>query len=689
MKKLLMTLAAVFVCLTAAAQTAPDKQNATASQTNTADDRLKTAMQLRASLRQVKSPHDSIKILYDIFDLVPRQNQLEVARELYEVAKRAGDNKARLDICRQISSILNTDKAFAEIEREIRRIPYSQEQKETLLFIKMKRIAQAAKFNTEEQRQKEVTRILSEVDTTKKRSAEKRVLDIFTVVEYLRNDASGDMLKKYLDRLTSLISESGFSLYALPNLLYSEAANIYADASDYKKAVDADRKLLEVISGLEQKYKGMGRMYRSYDVSRYVVYRRMIRNYKALRPGEAENLYAQVRKLAARNSDVKADLETRPRFMAYYSMATNDYNGAIPYLQSLLESEKALAVRLQLLDMLVEAAEKTGNDTVKMQALSEHDAILEELNNLRASEKYRELQIKYDLKDLNNRNASLELENRNREIESTRSMMSLVLVAFLLMLIVLVICLFYWSKFQKNSRNMGKIVENLAYERNRIRHKLYYDYANPKEEKYRELKDLVPDPWKTKMKKKHKHQFEVSTFMTENIINDLLYISAVGGEDRRKFIHSNSVDSIMREAEAKASEAIGIEGRFEISYPDKDFRIETDRDCLTEILSHMLSVASKYCNPGETIGLTCVPPAKGKIRFCILTPERIFGKHDDPRLFDSFINAGQMLEHKDNGLFICRLISLLINCDFRHDRTWTDGSRFVFTMPDDLSSTTC
>jgi len=689
MKKILMTLAAVFVCISAAAQASPDKHTlaaAASTQNTAAEKKLATAARLRAALRDVPSARDSVKVLYDIFDIVPRQNQLDVARELYAVAVRAGDNHTRLDICRQLSSILNSDKAFAAIEAEIKRIPKSREQKESMLFIKMKRIVQAAKFQSEEERQKEVTRILSEFDTTRQASDEKRLLDLFTVVEYLRNDASGDLLKKYLDRLTAMVSGSGFSLYALPNLIYAEAANIYADASDYRKSIEADRKLLEVISGLEQKYKAMGRNYRNYDVSRYIVYRRMMRNYKGLSQTEIADLHARVAELAARNPDVKADLEGKPRFMAYYLMARHDYNGAIPYLQRMLESEKALAIRLQLLDMLIEAAEKTGDDKIKIEALSEHNAILEELNALRASEKYRELQIKYDLKDLSSRNDSLELENRNQEIETTRRIMSLVIVAFVLMLAVIVICLFYWSKFQKNSRNMGMIADNVAEERNRLRRSIYYDYAD--NDKYGDDGDVAAS-WQKEMKKRHKHQFEVSTFLTENIINDIIYISAVCGNDRQKFIQSNSVDTLMREAAAKVSGIDPQHDRFEIQYPDKDFRIITDRDCVITLLAKMLTVASENCRPGEKIGLTCLPPVKGKVRFCFNTPRRVFGEADDPRVFDSLIDSDRMLASKSNGLYICRLISLLVNCDFRQDKSWTDGSRFVFSLPADLSVTNC
>lgn len=165
-----------------------------------------TSSKLRISLANAKTPRDSIKILYDIFDVVPRNQEVAIGRQIYDIAKRIGDNSTRLDICRQLTACFRDDRSLAEIEKEVSLIPESQEQKETHLFLRMKRLSYSSSNKSETDRQKEIIRILAEEDKGKTKSPTQRLLDLFTLVEFLRNDASGDMLKEYLDRLIMLVT---------------------------------------------------------------------------------------------------------------------------------------------------------------------------------------------------------------------------------------------------------------------------------------------------------------------------------------------------------------------------------------------------------------------------------------------------------------------------------------------------
>lgn len=637
---------------------------------------------LREKLAKATTPKDSVPILYDLFDLSRGKESLSVGKELYGTASRAGDTGTQLDVLRLVTSFLREDKDFAELEKEARSLPPSQEQRETVLFLQMKRLSYSSKFLPEAERQKEIARLIAENDGIKTGDARERMLKLYTVVEYLRNEAKGPLLENYLNRLVDLANSTHFQLYAIPNIVYSEATNIYSDAGDQERAVAADRKLLDVIAGLEKKYAAQGREYRNYDRSRYICYRRMIRNSKGLAPGEAKVLHGKVLALVESDPDVKSDYEHFPRFQAYYNMAVGNYAEAIPYLKKFLASDKpGTSERRQLLGHLVNAAEKTGDSATKIEALTAYNAMLKEYEDLRAESNYKELQIKYDIMDLKERNAALELQASEQEIKSMKRTMTLELTACGLVIVVLVAFLFYWSKFQRNTYNMGKVVDSLAAERNTIRKSLYYDYAD----------DPLGDPlgpesdhWRDRLKKKNKKDFEMSTFMTESIVNDLLYIAAVSATDRHKFLHDISADRLMREAITEAKDKTGKRDSFEGIYPEEDYRLETDVDCLRALIAHILGVASNYCKPGEKVGLTCLGIEKGKTRFAVTTPEKVFGGADDPRLFDLFINTEEILSHKGTGLFICRMIGLLVNCDFKSDPTWTgEGTRFILIVPND------
>ena len=451
MKRTFLKLVAVLICALAGippAQAHPQHE---------------TAAQLRARLASATSPRDSIRMLYDILDVLPLKEQPRVAMSIDSIAERIGDNATRLDLARIMAAIYIEDSDLARVEARVLKIPESKEQKETMLFVKLKRLSASNRHKSEEERQKEIIRILSEDVDKKGKTPADQLLDLFSLVEYLRNDASGDMLKEYLDRLSVLASSPYFKINTISLYVQSEAARIYSDADDADKAVAADHKVLQNIAGLEKCYADRGRHYRNYNVSKLHSYMRLLRNYEALRPGEVAEINAKVMDMAARNIDVSNELQQRPDYKAYYAVATGDYPTAISLLRQMLAEDRPLAVRKQLLEALVKASEATGDDKTKIEALTEYTAILEQLNKLKAAERYRELQIRYDVQDLKNRNSQLELENRNDEILSARRIMTFVIVAFALMFLILIISLYHWGRFRKNSSTMGEVVDNMRH----------------------------------------------------------------------------------------------------------------------------------------------------------------------------------------------------------------------------------
>ena len=636
-----------------------------------------TASMLKTKLAQATSATDSICILYDLFDVLPRSEGRQIGDRIYEIATRTGDNTTRLDICRQMTAYFSDDHSLAEIEKVVSQIPESQEQKETHLFLRMKRLSLSSRTKTEADRQSEIIRILSEEDSKTPKSANQRLLDLFTLVEYLRNDASGDMLKEYLDRLIALATSSHFKLYAIPNIVYAEAANVYADAGEAEKSVEADRKLLTIIDGLEKKYREKGRLYRSYDISRYVCYRRMMRNYEALRPGELEDLYARSMKLRENNIDIRNDIDSHPRFYAYYHTAAGDYTAAIPYLKRMLDEENSLPVRKQVLEFLIDAAGNTGDDDTKVKALEEYSTILEELNRLKASERYRELQIKYDVQDLRTRNAELELENRSDEIMSARRLMTFVAVAFIILLAILVISLYHWGRFKRNASSMGEVVDNIRHERERLRNSIYYDAASQTDPLG---DDEVSESWQERMRGRGVKWDQLSLFMTKSIINDLLFIAATGHADLQKYIHETSVDSVMRKVESLVRESGGREGSLSVEHVEDDFSITSDEECLCVIMKHIYDTAVKY-SPESLVTLSCRRVGDDHIDFVITTKGVSAAGPDDPQIFDNLLTARKVLHRKGAGLFICRMITLLLDCQIIPDSSYQEGARYYFRIP--------
>ncbi len=668
MKKILFFLTALTLMLSAMrlpAQNSPQKG---------------TIDKLRSEMAHAKSPKDSVKILYDIFDLSPSKDWKLVCTELYNVARRAGDVSSQLDICRHVSIIVRDDKSLDRIEAEVKRMPASDEKKETELFLKMRRTSINARHLPEEKRQKYITYIIDRYDNGKKKTNKyQRVINLFTLVEYLRNDASGDMLKEYIDRLVNLANSSQFKLLAIPNMVYSEAANIYSDTGDHKKAVAADKKLLEVIDDLEESYADQGREYRNYNRNRYIAFRRMLRNYEALEPAEVQQIYGECERLATLNQDIKIDMDTKPAIHAHYNMALGNYAAAIPYLKQMIDGEPPLALKRQTLEMLVLAADKTGDDKTKLFALSEYNDILEELSRLHASQKYSELLIKYDLMDLKERNTALEIQNRDEVIESSKQIMTFLVLVFIMISGILVFSLYNWTRYKHNTLNMGNIVDNFTAERNRIRRSLRLDNTDTKE-------NSTDKYWQKRFKESHRKKFEMSTFMTESIINDMLCISMLGRNDRLKNINETSVSNILQSVMTQSVRKSDRNVRITVSEPDNDFSINTDSECLTDVLVHIVEQACQCTTGKRNIDISCEKVRRERVNFYITSTERLPELHNMPHIFNPLVSIKNLNEGTKDGLYVCRMIAMLLTCNLRKDISYADGTRLIFNTPDNLEN---
>lgn len=645
------------------------------AQTPTAQQREAELQKRKAMLRGAKAPADSLRLLYDIFDLSRRKDYKDVGKTIYEVAGRAGDNRAQMDMCRQLTAALKEDADFEKIQNVLEKMPKSRERDESILFLKMKRMSYNSKYVSEEKRQQEISRIIAREETSRSKNPYDRLLSLYTVVEYLRNDATGGgMISKYLDDLIKLVNDGDYELYALRNIIYSEAANIYTDMGQRVKAVDADEKLLEVIDGLDKEYRSKGRMFRDYSVSRYVSYRRMMRNYEALTPARIKEVDAKVRSLSKASDDVREDLEYQPRYKSYWLMATGDYAAAIPQIKALLDKETSVTVRRQLYDMLWKAASETGDNQTLIEALTQYNGLLTELNTLNAENKYKELQIRYDVDDLKQRNTRLELEKRTLELESARRIMIYVIIGFVLFAIAVIVMLYYWSRYRRNIAGLNNLVKALSHERENLQGYHYYDYAAKDE----------PKSAKGELKRARNisvSMAEMSTVNMEEILNDILYIASIGREHGAKYHSCKPVATIMTDAAELCRPMVHSDVKLDVELPDNSLEVCCDCDALTYILSRILANSAEYTYEGEIRFSVRPDEETGRLKFSVADTGLKFKPGEEHSLFDEFVTIDSLRDNPSPGLFVCRLAALLLVSDIKSHPGHMRGMNFVMSVP--------
>ena len=91
-------------------------------------DAQSTIEKLQHNLAEARTPQDSIRILYDIYDLSLITPRIEVGKDLFEVAKRAGDVSAQLDILRLNSNAYKDKADLIRLIKMASALPASREQ---------------------------------------------------------------------------------------------------------------------------------------------------------------------------------------------------------------------------------------------------------------------------------------------------------------------------------------------------------------------------------------------------------------------------------------------------------------------------------------------------------------------------------------------------------------------------------
>lgn len=621
---------------------------------------------LRRRLPEAVSGKDSITILYNIFDLATRPQQAQVAREIYNVAKRNKEYGVCLDIIRQMSVLFHKDSIFDVLQKETLRLPRDRERDETMLFIKMRQAVYRARMVPEGERQKEIAKLIASEESTPNLDKDQNLLRTFTLVEYLSNGIGGELFDKYVEKLSKEFKTSGVKLYALRNLLLTEQANLYTGSENQKRAVEADRELIEVIKGLEKEYASQGRNFRNYDTSYFIVYRRMLGNFEALTPAEVQEYYKNILELQARNTDVAAAMKVRNKSKMHYAMATGDYASAIPLIQYELTKEKSLPRRRTLLRWLVDASKATGDKTTQLQALEDYNNILKECDELRASEKYKELQIKYDVNELRAQNAEL-------KVKSTRRIMNFVLIGWVIFGVLLVVLLWIWARYRRMNVKLQNFVNKLAEERDYLKERTYFDYDDPENEK-----SLISQPGASTVVRPQRRK-DIPA-MIDYIINDIVFISSIGRNMRKKYVHSFGVRDMMKNAVRKVAKYETAALHLEARLPEDGMKAVSDLECVEYVVNYILESAMTVSNRGRVI-FECEDDAEaGLLKFRYTHLDVVVPPGKEEVMFDDIVSVAQLEKRQDAGLFLCRLVSLLLDSSVRLDPECEKGSRYIFTI---------
>lgn len=681
-----------------------------------------TADSLRSELGNAANARDSLDIMGNLYDLLPRDSGMPVGLQMIDVAEKAGNMSLALDMIRHVSnrSVRNDSLLVAllkrtnnytdrnnEAEIEAGKIPVDYEDlMETRTFLRLSRNMHQAQFSRPEKRGELLKDLLRTNTTARPKNIYDRIVLLHSLCTLLMQMGSSDLLPAYLDSLGVLINTlPPRASMTLRNAYNTHAALIYAKTGQLDKAKQANLQILDNISAREKQYKEYGRKFRNFDSNRYVTYQRLLSIFPVLTPEEMEKYYHLALDIAGRDNTAASTYKNFQGPDLFYNLYHKNYAEALTLIKKGLATSYTIAIRKELLKYEIECAKALGDKETLLDASTKYIDLLEKQLDAKLEDKYSELQLVYSTYRMKNNFDSLQLEKQSSETSLIRTIL-VISVAAGLILLVLVIVLYRTNKKKialletldqsnkalteerKNleasrselveARDMAQrannlktdFIKNMSYEVNaplkaiNEYSRLILDFADASNRKYLErFTNLV----------------DLNCELLTTIIEDVLYISEI---DSHSIPINNRATDLRTLSETvidgvKHRVAPGVSIEFDETSPC--YSLYTDPQRVHQILLNLLTNAAKFTRDGSIILGYKVDG--DKVVFSVTDTGIGIKPEMKDTIFERFVKLDKETQGTGLGLTISRLLARLLGGDVQLDTTYNKGARFILILP--------
>lgn len=667
---------------------------------------------LYRKLSITKASTHRLQILYDIFDLAPRDSVTAVGERVLATALEAKDYASAMDMYRRLGSF-NIGRDTLRIGNYINglsQIPDSPERDATDCFLHLSLMTAKAHHLDEETCHNQLIHLLIRIRDARiqDQPVYDRVVMLFTLCNYIEAAVPGEILTSYLSELESMIKKMPYKLSELENMFYLYSATVYTSNDQPAHAVAADRELLRVIDRLDNERIQQGRKFKNYDRFRYSVYLRMLCNHEALSQDEIDKIYNRILQLQKVSDDVADDMAQNPRVEAYYNMAKENYARALPLIMRCLVTEHQQQNRRLLLRMVVKAAKATGNTEVLNSVAGEYAEILEKILKERTLRRGNELRVLYEVAEIAEP-SSVNATMFARIMKSNKNLRTLLWIALVLILAATTLFVIHFVRSRRLSAKLRETNALLEAERDNLqrvqaslietrdkarqanRHKSDF-ISNMTHEVTTPLNALVESAHLivdnvSSEKRKYLDRFartiDVSAEIIRILINDVLEMNDFENGSmliQRATIPLNTI-CIAAMQSVKVLAKPGVELRW-ANEQEPTQVIFTDGRRVEQVLVNLLSNGLKFTDKGYVELAYSVDVKAGTTTFTVTDTGIGVPVGKEEQIFERFEKLSQSSQGNGLGLSICRMIAIQLNGSVYVDTTYSGtGARFIFTIP--------
>lgn len=178
------------------------------------------------------------------------------------------------------------------------------------------------------------------------------------------------------------------------------------------------------------------------------------------------------------------------------------------------------------------------------------------------------------------------------------------------------------------------------------------------------------------------HDISVNTIEITNIVNELLEVAQ---EESRQHYEKNDTievnafcEKIIKDMDILNTHHLDIHFLSEVG---ADFTMKTNRKALEKILRQLLENALKFTQEGHIECKVSESPEEGVVRFTITDTGIGIAEEHQERIFERFFKVDSFKQGFGLGLTMSRKIALLLGGSLYLDKEYTEGARFMLTLP--------
>ncbi len=683
--------------------------NVNAKPKNTPAERYVMRQEKLDSLKFAKNYNDSIRMLYDAYDLSTRSQHGVVGKLVLKVAQDAKDYSAVNDIVIELANRFSSnDSILVYLLKQASRLPHSEMKKQTIAYLCMVRNNLLARTSSEATRQNILHSTILKIANDPPVEIYDKLVVTHTVCAFLATSFRGELVNKYFNEFVDIADQLPSSCHALRNFVYSQASDLFVRSENYEKAIVYNFKYLNHLDSMETEYHRNGREYSDYSYNRYLIYSALLQCFSELEKASVDEYYKNALSYAAVDSDAILHFQNYETPTLFYLMAKERYGEAIPVIKRQINKPHNSPRRRTYLRFLIEASKAINDNPTLLDASVEYNTILEDFIKSRDYEKYKELQVMYDVYDLKSDKYKLELEKQDNAMSQQKRTIMFSVISIIVMLVFLFILYRLYinarrlskdlkesnSMLQREKENLQKAQKEVIVARDEALNasKMKSDFITNISSGIKvplhainEYSKLIVDCAEGE-KKSYLEKFagliDFNGELLNTIVNDMLHLSELENSTMTLSYSGVNVNHVCNLAVDTVVSRVkpGVKIYFHRE-ADVNPVVSTDRRRVEQVLVNLLSNASKFTSDGSIVLSYTVDKASDRLVFSVT--DTGCGIPDDKKelIFERFVKLDKNIPGAGLGLTISRMMARLLGGDVWLDTSYKRGARFMFSIP--------